>query len=110
MTSAIVGYWTYFMAGCWGCDLTLPYVLAAGARNSLRGMFLCHWLPTNRTLSAPHIRNLISSASDCDFTIQHVGYDKKALPVVAPGQHRRVNRLGIGRYQGGIGPRTRELS
>jgi hypothetical protein len=81
-----------------GCDLTLPYVLAAGARNSLCGMFLCHWLPTNRTLSAPHIlRNLISSASDYDFAIQCGGYDKKALPVVAPGQHRRItNRLGSG--------------
>src|SRR6516164_4627173 len=38
-------------------DLALPNVLAAGARNRLRRMFLCHGLPTDRTLSAPHIWN-----------------------------------------------------
>ena len=47
--------------------LTLPDELAARARNRLRGMFLCHGLPTDRTLSAPHIRNLNFLARYCDF-------------------------------------------
>src|SRR5215469_8673723 len=50
--------------------LTLPHELAARARNRLRGVFLCHGLPTDRTLSAPHIQNLNFLASDFAFSTQ----------------------------------------
>jgi hypothetical protein len=35
--------------------LALPDVLAAGTRNRLHGMFLCHRLPADGTVFAPHI-------------------------------------------------------
>ena len=35
--------------------LTLPDVLPARARNRLRGIFLCHRLPADGTILAPHV-------------------------------------------------------
>ena len=44
-----------FFTAAFMATLTLPDVLTTGARDRLRGKFLFQRLPTNWTISAPHI-------------------------------------------------------
>ncbi len=46
--------------------LALPNVLPAGARNRLRGMFLCHRLPADGTILTPHGGSAFSSTKRCN--------------------------------------------
>src|SRR6267378_3419479 len=48
------------------CRLALPDVLAAGARNRLRGMFLCHRLPADGTILTPHIGSAFPQLARCN--------------------------------------------
>lgn len=43
--------------------LAFPNVLSAGARQRLRGFFLCQRLPADRTISSPHIASTFSSTN-----------------------------------------------
>jgi hypothetical protein len=52
--------------------LALPDVLAAGARHRLRGLFLCHRLLADRTISAPHIESAFSSTNARGNAAGHV--------------------------------------
>ena len=44
-----------FLQAAFMATLTLPDVLTTGAKDRLRGKFLFQRLPTNWTISAPHI-------------------------------------------------------
>jgi len=48
-----------FFTAAFKATLTLPDVLTTGARDRLRGKFLFQRLPTNRTISAPHIHTCL---------------------------------------------------
>jgi hypothetical protein len=49
-----------FFTAAFMATLTLPDVLTTGARDRLRGKFLFQRLPTNWTISAPHIHTCLS--------------------------------------------------
>jgi hypothetical protein len=48
-----------FFTAAFMATLTLPDVLTTGARDRLRGKFLFQRLPTNWTISAPHIHTCL---------------------------------------------------